>query len=325
MILFWDKICTQDGKRDNMSYLENYEINIKTIKERLRISTLVEIGDNFCLMDINSEQQQGDFGYPCRLSGVVFLFCVKGAVNLSVNLNEYEIRQGQLIICTNGDILKVTKAKDFYNNDTHIVMLALSHEFASDLRVDFKRILNEGLVPLKTPIINTDANIQSLFEDHLRLIMKVAADKGDLYEDSVRSLVSSLVSVLAGKWFLEIGNIKSKLTEQKNQKSSHKRMVFEQFLRLVSEHYSEHRQMAFYADKLCLSPKYLSKLVKEVSGKHAPEWIEDYVILEAKHLLKYSNMPVKEVVYRLHFSNQTVFYKYFKEHTGMTPSEYRKQ
>ena len=81
--------------------------------------------------------------------------------------------------------------------------------------------------------------------------------------------------------------------------------------------------MAFYADKLCLSPKYLSKLIKEVSGKPAPEWIDSYVMLEAKHLLKYSNLPIKEIVYRLNFSNQTVFYKYFKAHTGMTPTDYR--
>ena len=81
--------------------------------------------------------------------------------------------------------------------------------------------------------------------------------------------------------------------------------------------------MAFYADQLCLSPKYLSRLIKEVSGKSAPEWIDAYVMLEAKHLLKYTDISIKEIVFKLNFSNQTVFYKYFKAHTGMTPTEYR--
>ena len=81
--------------------------------------------------------------------------------------------------------------------------------------------------------------------------------------------------------------------------------------------------MAFYADQLCLSPKYLSKLIKEVSGKSAPEWINAYVMLEDKHLLKYTDISIKEIVFKLNFSNQTVFYKYFKAHTGMTPTEYR--
>lgn len=72
-----------------------------------------------------------------------------------------------------------------------------------------------------------------------------------------------------------------------------------------------------------MSPKYLSKLIKEVSGKSAPEWIDAYVMLEAKHLLKYTDISIKEIVFKLNFSNQTVFYKYFKAHTGMTPTEYR--
>ncbi|MBO5978972.1 MAG: AraC family transcriptional regulator [Bacteroidales bacterium] len=72
-----------------------------------------------------------------------------------------------------------------------------------------------------------------------------------------------------------------------------------------------------------MSPKYLSKLIKEVSGKSAPEWINAYVMLEDKHLLKYTDISIKEIVFKLNFSNQTVFYKYFKAHTGMTPTEYR--
>jgi AraC-like DNA-binding protein len=81
--------------------------------------------------------------------------------------------------------------------------------------------------------------------------------------------------------------------------------------------------MAFYADKMCLTPKYLSKLVKEASGRSAPDWVDSFVILEAKNLLKYTDLAIKEIVFRLHFPNQSVFYKFFKAHTGMTPSEYR--
>ena len=81
--------------------------------------------------------------------------------------------------------------------------------------------------------------------------------------------------------------------------------------------------MTFYADKLFLTPKYLSKLVKSISGRSAPDWINSLVILEAKNMLKYSDMTIKGIVYKLHFANQSVFYKFFKSHTGMTPSEYR--
>ena len=100
--------------------------------------------------------------------------------------------------------------------------------------------------------------------------------------------------------------------------------VFERFLALVTEYHNEQRGVAFYADKLCLTPKYLSKLVKQASGRSAPDWIDSFVILEAKNMLKYSDKTIKEIVFALHFPNQSVFYKFFKAHTGLTPSEYRK-
>jgi len=105
--------------------------------------------------------------------------------------------------------------------------------------------------------------------------------------------------------------------------SSRSKMVCESFLQLVRDHHTSERNMSFYADKLCLSPKYLSKVVKDVSGQSGPQWIDSFVVLEAKNMLKHSNMPIKEIVYRLNFQNSSVFYKFFKAHTGMTPSEYR--
>ena len=100
-------------------------------------------------------------------------------------------------------------------------------------------------------------------------------------------------------------------------------MLVDGFIKLVSEYHTSHRNVGFYADKLCLTPKYLSRVVRDVTGRSAPEWIDAFVILEAKNLLKYSGLAIKEIVYKLSFPNQSVFYKFFKSRTGMTPSEYR--
>ena len=312
-------------KNDNMAVKGNFEVNIKMLRDRFPQSSQIGIGEDFCLLDITHNDRPEDFGYPCRLDGNMMLFCVRGSVNLSVNLNEYVISDGELIICTAGDIIKATRPSAGNTDDWHFVMLAMSHRFATELRMDFKRILDEGILPLETPTIKLDERAQEITGDHLKLIAKVASDKDMKYRDSVRSLTSSMVSVLAEYWFAEIGKIKvAKKALAADSRTNHKRLVFEQFHKLVSENYSQERMVVFYADKLCLSPKYLSKLVKQVSGKSAPEWIDSYVLLEAKNLLKYSDIPVKEVVYRLNFPSQTVFYKYFKKHTGMTPTDYRK-
>lgn len=85
------------------------------------------------------------------------------------------------------------------------------------------------------------------------------------------------------------------------------------------------RSVTFYAEQLCITPKYFSSLVKKLSGKSAAQWIDNYVILEAKNLLKYSDMSIQEIAYRLNFSTQSFFGKYFKHQTGLSPTQYRTQ
>ena len=93
----------------------------------------------------------------------------------------------------------------------------------------------------------------------------------------------------------------------------------------LTEHHRKERRVDFYAEQLFLSPKHFSTVVKKVSGKTAGEWIDEYVILEAKALLKYSVMSIQEVAYFMNFPNPSFFGKYFKHHTGLSPSEYKMQ
>ena len=128
-----------------------------------------------------------------------------------------------------------------------------------------------------------------------------------------------MLCVVAGVWSERLEEVRNTTS----QTTSRSRMIFDQFIKLVSEYHTKYRNVGFYANKLCLTPKYLSKLIKTASGRSAPEWIDAYVILEAKNLLKYSNDTIKQIVFKLNFPNQSVFYKFFKARTGMTPSEYR--
>jgi AraC-like DNA-binding protein len=80
----------------------------------------------------------------------------------------------------------------------------------------------------------------------------------------------------------------------------------------------------FYADILCITPRYFSKIVKENSGKSPNEWIDEYIMQEAKALLKSGNFTVQQVSDELNFPSQSFFGKYFKRHTGVMPSKYKK-
>jgi len=108
-----------------------------------------------------------------------------------------------------------------------------------------------------------------------------------------------------------------------NRKISHQETLLENFLNLVRTHHKEERELKFYAQKMSISPKYLSKIIKETSGRPANDWIDDHVALEAKALLKSTNINIQQISEELNFPSQSFFGKYFKRVTGMSPSEYK--
>ncbi len=103
-----------------------------------------------------------------------------------------------------------------------------------------------------------------------------------------------------------------------------KEEIMAKFILAVSEDFREHREVSYYAERLCITPKHLSAVAKETSGRTAGEWIEGYVTMEAKVLLKSTDLTVQEVAAHLNFANQSFFGKYFKHQTGMSPSAYRR-
>ena len=126
-------------------------------------------------------------------------------------------------------------------------------------------------------------------------------------------------------FLLDLGNIMlSKKDRLIRPTLSRKEELFEQFLQLLFEHCKEQHVVTFYAEKLFITPQYLSLILKELTGKSANKWIDDALIVEAKILLKAPQATVQQVADILHFSDQSTFGKFFKKHIGISPMEYRK-
>ena len=104
--------------------------------------------------------------------------------------------------------------------------------------------------------------------------------------------------------------------------SPKERLVYS-YLALLPEHARREKQVGFYADKLATSPQYLSMVVKELTGETAHEWIAKYLLLRLKNLLRDSNLGIKEIVYRMGFADHSSMSKFFRKHTGMSPTDYR--
>jgi AraC-like DNA-binding protein len=126
-------------------------------------------------------------------------------------------------------------------------------------------------------------------------------------------------------FFLELGNILiGKKETHVRSTLSRKEELMNQFLQLLFEHAKEQHAVTFYADKLFITPQYLTLILKELTGKSANKWIEDALFVEAKVLLKAPQTTVQQVADKLNFSDQSTFGKFFKKHLGISPMEYRK-
>ena len=200
------------------------------------------------------------------------------------------------------------------------IVVAISTGLMSSTRFDFNKLYDESLRLLENPCVILNQSERELCRDYLSLIKKVSALQVPNTKEAVASLISSLFYMMGALWTSRL----SEKLENSDDTSTRSKVILEDFLKLVRDYHTKERNLSFYADKLYLTPKYLSKLVKSVSGKSAHEWIDSFVILEAKNLLKYSDLSIKNIVYELNFPNQTTFYRFFKNKTGLTPSEYRK-
>ena len=280
----------------------------------------VGMSDDFHIMDVSIDDSNKILAHPFRMDAYMVIYCVQGHIKLSVNLSEYDLRSGMVFLNHPGNIMRVNQLVETGNDDLRYVCVLMSKDFVNNLMVDINRILTQDLSLMDNPtLLLNDAQI-AMLKEHVHLMINLVQSDSTLKLESLRSVLSSLFYYVAGAWAIRKSLTK---TITKNAVSGRSKAVFDQFIKLVNENFVMHRNVGFYADRLSLTPKYLSRIIRETSGRSAPEWIDDYVILEAKNLLKYSGLAIKEIVYKLNFPSQSVFYKFFKARTGMTPTEYK--
>ncbi len=302
-----------------MNKTEFYNITLEQFRSCFPEAETISMNDDFFVMDVRFQERNSPLMHPCRFDGFMMIYCISGHVRMSINLQEFDFKSGSLFLNVPGNLVKLSEFVDSRKEDQRYVVVAMTRDFVTGLRMDVNKIFNEGLTMLGNPSLSLRQDQQELFKNYIDLMINIVKVKATNAREAINSLLSSLFYVISG-----IGSERIRDMGDEIRKSSNRsKMIFEQFIKLVSEFHLQYRNVGFYADKLCLTPKYLSKLIKNSTGRSAPEWIDAYVILEAKNLLKYSNVTIKEVVYRLNFPNQSVFYKFFKARTGMTPSEYR--
>lgn len=269
--------------------------------------------DDFVIFDDLNEIPL--FDYPSRIAdAAVFAICQKGSVRISINLKEYTIVPNNLVVLLPDQIVQHYERSDDFAG----IFLGVSKQFIDDTIPGMKNLLSAFFYVRDHPCTTlTEEELDYLSEYHPMLRKRVKMKEHVYRKEVIQSLLLSL--------FYDVCNIFRKHQPANEGKRSRKEELFGLFMQTVLENYKQERSVAFYADKLCVTAKYLSLISKEVSGQPAGNWIDEYVILEAKTLLKSSQMSIQEIADSLNFANQSFFGKYFKHHTGISPKEYRKR
>lgn len=280
---------------------------------------IAHFGEDFYIIQADFPGERSTGFRPCRFDCYMVIFCVSGNMRLNVNLSNVELKKNMMLVNLPGNIIKVDQYGGEDGAGLSYIVVAMTKEFIANLSLDVSKIFNDGMTLVQNPVVKVGSDYAEQFHQHLKLISNVIDSDVNYKKELVNTLASAVLYLISGLWS-ESANDKY---EGEAMPTSRNRMIFENFMKLVAEYHIKYRNVGFYAEKLCLTPKYLSKLVKMTSGRSAPDWIDAYVILEAKNLLKNSNVSIKEIVYTLNFPNQSVFYKFFKMRTGMTPSQYR--
>lgn len=255
---------------------------------------------------------------PQKNDGMTMMLVKQGELNIEINMQRFTVGPNSFVVLPHRVMVNILGVD---TPDLELFVLSFSTEFLHSVNINFSAISIPSFVDRQSPAQTfTDEECAQILR-YFDLLKRNAQSKVNesIEKNIAASLLAAMVYQLVGFHYKRIGTTAA----DKGQRSCRNAYVHD-FIKLVHVHYSSERSVKFYAEKLCISPKYLSLLTKETTGKSAAQWIDDFVLMEAKNLLRFSGKNVQQVAYALNFSNQSSFGKYFKHMTGQSPTEYQK-
>ncbi|MDE5969866.1 MAG: helix-turn-helix domain-containing protein [Muribaculaceae bacterium] len=293
-------------------------------------SKFARMGDDYLVARIDIGLQNG-FGKEfdsLRPGGIVIGLILKGTAKIGLNTETYQVKAPAVVLGGGRSLVKFieSETKRF---DTYV--LFLSESFLAGINMDINTIQQAHFSHQPLPVTELSKVDAALVAHHMDLLYETALlnPADNLYSHSIaRSLTAALMYQ-----FMQINDRK-----YTGMESHHNRMdvsvkipgpgrstsYVTDFIKLLHANFMKERSVAFYAEQLCISPKYLSSVLKKYTRRSPGEWIDEYVILEAKNMLRFSGLSIQEVAYAMNFKSQSSFGKYFKNATGMSPTEFQK-
>jgi AraC family transcriptional regulator, transcriptional activator of pobA len=278
----------------------------------IRLGGGTHIGNDILLIDDMTQLQLPQ--EPMHMQCILLALCLKGSAHYFVDSVEHVVEPGDLIIINRG---RVTYDSSL-SPDCEGIGVLIDDDFFHESIKNVNELTALFLFARRHPVFRLpETKVECIKSAFHRMKDKAAETTHHFRTQIVQSLLLTMVYEVSDAIYLAqaeegVGNTRAY-------------QIFTQFLLLVEKHFRTERRVGWYSQQLCISPKYLSETVKAVSKRTPNEWIDSYVVMELRMLLSSTSMSIKEIAQQLNFSNQSFLGKFFKEHTGMSPSEYRKK
>lgn len=256
-----------------------------------------------------------------RVAVCGFFLCKKGWVKVSIDENVYMVHAGDMYLYAPSTFVNIQQRSPDLEG------------FAFKSNLDFILPLIEKAVSMKSILTVRDKPCITLLQEQQERIEELAKiiDEKEkrvnlMPEDAPgRNILKRQLECLAEAFFNELiyDYFVNQSIEPEMQDS--KERIYQTFMVSLQKNYRKEREVAFYANQLCLTPRYFSAVIKEKSGHSALHWIVNMVISNAKQMLAHSDISIKEIAIELNFPSQSFFGKYFKQYTKYSPSKYRQE
>lgn len=261
-------------------------------------------------------RQLGIISKPTRTDMAILGICTEGYFRVMVNTDDIYVEENHYLVVVPEQVVNIVA----YSRRIEGIFLCISTKLYGELLTRMHDMLPMFFFIKRNPCARLKTSDIEWIRMYHRILFQEMRNENTLFREEI---AMGLLSTL----FYKVCNIygqRTTLTLQ-NDRQAYGRQndIFTDFIHLLALNYKKHRDLAFYASALCITPKYLSAAVKSVSGQSATEWIENYVLQEAKILLRTSAISVQMISKELGFPNQSFFGKYFKHHLGVSPLTYR--
>lgn len=246
-----------------------------------------------------------------RVAGVGIIVCVSGKFSFCCQNVEYAVNKGETVFLSRDVYFSISSHSD----DCSVVIILYRVDSIRDILgstiVGMKFI--EMLNPRDCWVMHTGH--ESDFARYSELLA-MGKDNDNVFAVNERKLL--LLSLT-----YRVCSIFSQLAKDSDHASNRKLETYMQLMQLIDQHYTHERGVRFYADKLCLSPKYLTSLVKSVSGSTVQQLVFKAITKKAIFLINNTDKSIKEISDYLNFPNASAFGTFFKKQVGMSPVNYR--